>query len=253
MKLGMPILYEFNSIKENVKLANELNLDFIELNLNFGYCRKEIENTKQLLNDLKDTNLELTLHFYDEADFGSYDEVVNAYIKLLKYYLSKAKKLNIKLLNIHLNEGPIVTIGGEKNYIYEKEFDNYIIRLINNLKKVKKICDKYNVGLVIENIVIPKYLVNTYKRLKEEGFAFNYDIGHDHTSNDTFKLEILDNDINIKEFHIHDSTKSKCHLEIGTGELDLKFYKGLSMQSYVVLEVKNSNDLINSVETFKNI
>ena len=32
-----------------------------------------------------------------------------------------------------------------------------------------------------------------------------------------------------------------------------KFYKDLSMQSYVVLEVKNSNDLINSVEKFKNI
>ncbi len=53
MKLGMPILYEFNTIIENVKLAKELNLDFIELNLNFSYCQKAMENKKikKLLND----------------------------------------------------------------------------------------------------------------------------------------------------------------------------------------------------------
>ena len=123
-------------------------------------------------------------------------------------------------------------------------YHNELIKIIDNLDHVPK--------LLLHSCCGP---CSTYpvKILKEEGFAFNYDIGHDHTSNDTFKLEILDNDINIKEFHIHDSTKSKCHLEIGTGELDLKFYKDLSMQSYVVLEVKNSNDLINSVEKFKNI
>ena len=32
MKLGMPILYEFNSIKENIELAKSLGLDFVELN-----------------------------------------------------------------------------------------------------------------------------------------------------------------------------------------------------------------------------
>ena len=35
MKLGMPQLYEFDKIEENLVLAKQLNLDFIELNLNF--------------------------------------------------------------------------------------------------------------------------------------------------------------------------------------------------------------------------
>ena len=79
--LGMPILFEFDSLEENFKLAKELNLDFVELNLNFGYCRKEMEegNVKALLDKY---GLKATLHFYDEADMGSYDEVVDAYIKL---------------------------------------------------------------------------------------------------------------------------------------------------------------------------
>ena len=75
MKLGMPILYEFDSIEQNLKLANQLGLDFVELNLNFGYCRKEMEE-QTVLALLKKYNLEATLHFYDEADFASYDEVV---------------------------------------------------------------------------------------------------------------------------------------------------------------------------------
>ena len=32
MKLGMPILFEYDSIEENINLARKLNLDFIELN-----------------------------------------------------------------------------------------------------------------------------------------------------------------------------------------------------------------------------
>ena len=43
----MPILYEYNTLKENISLAKKLNLDFIELNLNFGYLRDELENNKK--------------------------------------------------------------------------------------------------------------------------------------------------------------------------------------------------------------
>ena len=44
MKLGMPQLFEFDNIEDNLILAKDLGLDFIELNLNFGYCRKEIRS-----------------------------------------------------------------------------------------------------------------------------------------------------------------------------------------------------------------
>ena len=53
MKLGMPILYEFNSIKENIDLAKSLGLDFVELNLNFGYCRDELESNKEIIDLMK--------------------------------------------------------------------------------------------------------------------------------------------------------------------------------------------------------
>lgn len=252
MKLGMPILYEYNSIKENILLAKRLNLDFIELNLNFGYCRSDLENEK-IINELLKEDIFYTIHFYDEADFGIYDEVVDAYIKLLDKYLSFSKKLNIKLLNVHLNEGPVVTISGVKNYIYEKEYNEYIKRLINNLKKVEELANKYNIKLVIENVKIPSFLEKTYLDLNNQGFNFNYDIGHDYTDKSVLKKLNEENDFNFLEFHIHDAQCKKCHLAIGDGEMDLAYYKNLAKDAYVVLEVKSSDDLIKSVEKFKKI
>ena len=79
IKIGMPQLYEYDTIEDNLKLAKELGLDFIELNLNFGYCRKEMEEGS-VCDLLKKYDIEATLHFYDEADMGSYQEVVDAYL-----------------------------------------------------------------------------------------------------------------------------------------------------------------------------
>ena len=53
--------------------------------------------------------------------------------------------------------------------------------------------------------------------------------------------------------HFHDSTKSKCHLELGTGELDVRKIYGLVKNkiNYIVIEVKSKNDLINSIRYLK--
>ena len=165
MKLGLPQLFEYDKVEDNLILAKELGLDFIELNLNFSYCRKEMEEGK--LGDLlKKYNMEATLHFYDEADFASYDEVVEAYMKLLEKY-AKLGKGYIKLINVHNNAGPVVTISGIKNYIYDKEYDDYINRYISNLKKAEKICNDNGIKMVIENTNIPEYMKKTYQDLQK--------------------------------------------------------------------------------------
>ena len=253
MKIGMPILFEFDNLLDNIKLAENLGLDFIELNLNFDYCRKEIEDKKRLLNLIKSSSLEYTLHFYDEADFATYDEVSNAYLKLLKKYLKSSKELNIKLLNVHLNVGPVVTISGTKNYIYDREYNSYIKRLISNLNKVDKVCKKYGITLVLENTKTPEFLLKTYLDLQKAGFKFNYDIGHDYVSESKLKNMFSNKSFDIKEFHFHDSTKTKDHLVLGEGEIDLKYFKNLITNQYVVLELKSSGDLKKSIKQFVNM
>lgn len=250
----MPQLYEYDTIEDNLKLAKELGLDFIELNLNFSYCRNEME-TKKVFGLLKKYNLEATLHFYDEADFASYDEVVEAYLSLLNKYASLGKGY-IKNINMHLIAGPVVTISGVKNYIYEKEYASYITRLINNFKKALKICNENGINMVIENTDnIPVFMKKTYIDLYNAGFRFCYDIGHDFLSFDIVYNINKQLNLPFDEFHIHDGTRNKCHLSLGKGEIDIKKFKILAdiNNAYVVLEVKQKSDLIESVPIFKSL
>ena len=244
--LGMPTIIDFSSVDKNIEFAIKNGYEFIELNLNLPYVQDYINSKKIPSNELK-----YTLHFFDEADFGLYDEVYDAYILLLDKYL-KNSHTYIKQVNVHLNVGPIVTVSGEKNYIYKINYESYITRLKRNLIKVKKLCEKYNVSLVLENIVSLDFIKNTIEDL-EDTFSFTYDIGHDYTSGNSLNEYFSNNLENFKEMHFHDSTKSKCHLELGTGELDVRKIYGLVKNkiNYIVIEVKSKNDLINSIRYLK--
>ena len=249
----MPQLYEYDTIEDNLKLAKKLGLDFIELNLNFGYCRKEME-AKTVSDLLKKYDIEATLHFYDEADMGSYQEVVDAYLTHLERY-AKLGEGYIHQINMHLIPGPVVTISGVKNYIYEKEYDEYIARLVANFKRAEAICNKYNINMDNENTDnIPAYTTRTYHDLLKNNFRFCYDIGHDHLSFDIVWNLLKDIELPFDEFHIHDACdRKKCHLALGDGVLDVAKFKRLAEKNnaYVVLEVKQSEDLLVSVPKFK--
>ena len=255
MKLGMPQLFEYERLEDNFKLAKKLDLDFIEFNLNFDSCRKGLENGQ--LKDLAEQyNVGVTLHFYDEADLGSYDEVVKAYLNLLEKYASLGSGF-VKQMNVHLIPGPVVTISGVKHYVYEKEYDAYIKRLVRNLKEAESICHKYGMNVVIENTDnTPEYQRRTYKDLFNEGFRFCYDIGHDHLSNDIVLSLLEDFNLPFDEFHVHDAkNRSTCHLALSEGTLDISKYKSLaeSNNAYVVLEVKQESDLVKSVPIFRSL
>ena len=251
----MPQLFEYERLEDNFKLAKKLDLDFIEFNLNFDSCRKGLENG-QLKELAKQYGIGVILHFYDEADLGSYDEVVKAYLSLLEKYASLGSGF-VKQMNVHLIPGPVVTISGVKHYVYEKEYDAYIKRLVNNLKEAEAICHKYRMNMVIENTDnTPEYQRRTYKDLFKEGFRFCYDIGHDHLSNDIVLSLLKDFNLPFDEFHVHDAkNRSTCHLALGDGTLDVKKYKQLAIKNnaYVVLEAKQESDVLKSVPIFKEL
>lgn len=257
IKLGMPQLFEYDNIADNFKLAKKLDLDFIEFNLNFNSCREALANglLKELVNQY---HIEVTLHFFDETDFGLYEEVSDAYLSLLEKYASLGEGF-IKQINVHLNPGPVVTISGIKHYVYEKEYSNFNVRLTSALNKAREICQKHHINLVIENTdTLPNqsFIKKIYPHLVDHDFRFCYDIGHDHLcSNMIWGLNEQYN-LPFDEFHIHDAKDNKtCHLELGQGELDIAKYKKLAEKNnaYVVLEVKNESDLINSVPLFRNL
>lgn len=254
MKVGMPTLYEFNTIEQNVELADKLNLDFIELNLNFEYCCKALEDPIALKTLLDEHKLTLNLHFFDEFDLFAPEEVVKAYMSLFKKYVELAGQANLNLVNIHLNPGSYTTINGVKFYNFDLNYKEKYRRLEENLISIENICKKVGAILSIENTVMPRQLTKVYSALVKKGFHFTYDVGHDYSDKERV-LSMTKKLPRFVEFHIHDASKKGVHLPIGSGKVFIKPFKELAfaLNSYVVIEVKDSAGLVESVKKFYEI
>ena len=260
MKIGMPILYSFDSLLDNFAFASRGGFDFVELNLNFSYCRKALLEKGLLGSLIKKYGLGITLHFFDEADFGTYDEVAESYLILLERYLLPAAAEGLKTLVVHLIEGPVVTISGVKNYVYEKEFDEYIPRLKRTLSRVERLCRENKVALALETSKTVPYMEKTYAALQHEGFSFTFDIGHDEVCGNLPRKIFQKTDFRgVKEFHIHDVKSEKGmkkdHVNLGDGKVDVAYYKRVAERigADCLLELKCTADLENSLAYFKKL
>ena len=252
MKVGMPLLYELKSVEENIELAKKLNLDFIELNLNYPYCRAALENWEVLKQKLDEYDLSTTLHFFDDFDFFGPSEVVDTYISLFKKYVELAGKCNLKIVNVHLNPSQYTTINGKKVYHFESDMKESQKRFLGIAEKLEKICKHNQCELSFENTVMTKGLSRLYGLLVKEGFNFTYDIGHDFCDREKVLATMAKKLPNIVEFHIHDSNKKTAHLPLGKGEIYFQPFKELAfkLNSYALIEVREQEALVQSVQTF---
>lgn len=122
MRLGMPTLIEYNTVLDNVKLAKELGLSFIELNLDLPYCKLNDE-LKQLS---LENNIEFTVHLSEKLDVGELDnDLRRAYLKKIETVIQEGVKLNIRKYNLHLDPGIHFSLPNRKIFIYEKYLDEY--------------------------------------------------------------------------------------------------------------------------------
>lgn len=257
MKIGMPALFGFSRLEDNFALAEALGFDFIELNFNFSYCRREIASgALEALSGKYGKGL--TLHFFDEGDFGTYEEVAESYFSLLKRYLPPAAAGGVKTLVAHLQKGPVVTVGGVRNYVYEGEFDEYISRLRGMLSRAERFCRECGVTLALENSETVPYMERVYEALAEDGFSFVFDIGHDEMCRN-LPRSIFErrNFSGVREFHIHDvraqGGAKADHVSLGEGVVDVAYYKRIAERTGAdcLLELKSAEDLRRSVAYFR--
>ena len=97
-----------------------------------------------------------------------------------------------------------------------------------------------------------KGLSRLYGLLVKEGFNFTYDIGHDFCDREKVLATMAKKLPNIVEFHIHDSNKKTAHLPLGKGEIYFQPFKELAfkLNSYALIEVREQEALVQSVQTF---
>ena len=250
--IGMPTLIELKSIEENIDLCERLGLSLIELNMNLPYL--QIENLRNLITY---DEIRYSIHLPEEFNIWNYNKKIkNAYLETIDNVIEIALRKQIKVINMHMNEGIYFTLPGEKRYIFEEDKKRYVEITQEFGEKIYKELKNTGTKLCIENTGI---LDNMFIReavellLSFDSFRLTWDIGHDFSSGDKDKKFYLKNINKIIHLHLHDAVGEKNHLPLGTGEIDIKNILDLTEEKVksIILETKTVAGLVKSVEYYR--
>ena len=248
MKYGMPTLVEFTNILDNVNLAKSNNLDFIELNMDLPYC----QNIKK--QELIKYNLEFTMHLSEKLNVAELnDNLRESYLNEAIRQIKLGIDNNIKKFNLHIDSGVYFTLPSGKYYLNDKYIDIYLTNLEKSCQKLNELAEYYNIEINFENTKIHDFtkkainLINNFSNL-----GFTLDIGHNE-KNKNLAYPILKETNKIRHIHMHDYDGKSDHLEIGKGLIDFKNYQEIINKCYVVIEVKEKQELISSIKKLKNL
>lgn len=249
----MPALIEFDNIEENLKLCKELNLDFVELNMNFPYNMINNIDPDYLRNLSIKNNIEFTMHMPDDADTASfYDSVAQAYTNLFIDTIKWAKIANIKLLNMHIAKGAYMTLPNGKVYINEKYSERYVAKFLDSINIISEMAYKCGIAICIENNgnfrldYVQKILD---KALDYDNIYLTWDVGHDYMSKCTDRVTLLKYKDKIKHMHLHDATQDKDHIVLREGSLNVEECLDFASKHNLttLVEVKSKEALIKSI------
>ena len=170
----MPILVEFHSLAENIELCHELNLDFIELNLDIPYCFPENMDSKLL----KENNF--TLHLSEKVDVGELNNSLREfYLNEIEKIISFGTKYNIFKYNLHLDPGIHYSLPDNKVFIYQEYLNDYLKAYKSSCDILSNIANKYNATILFENVKMETYTLKAIEIISNyDNLFFTLDLGH---------------------------------------------------------------------------
>ncbi|HBH12597.1 MAG: Xylose isomerase domain-containing protein TIM barrel [Clostridiales bacterium 38_11] len=253
LRIGMPSLIELNSFKDTVDLCRELNLNFIELNMNLPSNFIENLSCNELLKVKENHKIFYTMHMPDDMDMGVFfPSVRDGYVKLALDTVVWAQKAGVELLNFHIIEGAKMTLPQKKIFIYEQYSDIFVRNFKDSFKMVCQSAIKGKIGINIENSgnfnrLFAQEALNHVLAMK--GTGITWDIGHDSANSFIDHEYLMQMNHRITHMHFHDTKGQKDHLVPFDGELDLvdRIDFAIKKNITVLLEVKTMAALKESV------
>lgn len=232
LQFGMPTLIEIDRLSDTMALCRELELSFVELNMNLPQYQVEcLENIPYLKSLQEQYQVGYTIHLDENLNVCDFNKAVaNAYTDTVERTIQVAKALEVPVLNMHMNHGVHFTLPDRKVQLFEQ----YRTEYMDSWKSFRAVCEDAangaNIKICIEN-------TNGYREyektaieflLKSELFGLTWDIGHSNSTNNIDEKFILENEAKLCHFHIHDSLEKQDHMTLGTGEIDLKQRLGIA-------------------------
>lgn len=253
MRIGIPTLVEYDSVKENAELCKKYGLDFIELNMDLPYCYPENLDLKSIREEY---NLDFTIHLSEKIDVAdSYCPVRKFNLNLIKQFIDWGEINGIKKYNVHLDRGVYFTLSKKKLYIYEKYKEKYEKDINDSFKELSDYAVKNDVYICFENTKMTDYIMRSFKELANyPNLCCTLDVGHD-AKNGNYANELFLNNPTLKHMHLHDYNGTKNHEELGTGTVDIGYYLNYCLEHDldVVIEVKEVPELESSIKYIKDV
>ncbi len=254
LKFGAPTMVEMENLQQAAQTCRQLELDFLELNINFPQYLLPKLDAAELKRLAAEYGIFYTLHLDDEmsiADFNPY--IAEGYCQTVYDAIELSEKLGIRKLNMHLSRGAKYTLPDRVIYFFEAYEDDYLDRIRTFRDECEKRIGDADITICLENTAgfLPFQRKAVALLLESPVFGLTFDIGHNFCAGGGDEDFILAHADRLKHFHIHDCLAGrKDHRTLGTGVLDVKRYLALAEQygCTAVVETKTVDSLRQSMD-----
>ena len=115
MLFGMPTLIETNTLKDCAVLCKDLNLDFIEINMNLPQYQLQYIDVSHFNDVANKYGIFYTIHLDENlniSDFNFY--IADGYRRTVVETIALAKELDVSIISMHLSLGVYFTLPDKK-------------------------------------------------------------------------------------------------------------------------------------------
>ncbi len=253
LRLGIPTLIEMPDFERTVRLALDLEVEFIELNMNMPEFCPESLSAKVIRECRKRTGLDFTIHMPDDTDLASFHGPIReGHVARFGETARWAAEAGAKLINLHLSPGIYFTLPDKKVWIYENYYDKFVGNLREAYGKVISYANEFGVRVCTENVTnfnIPFVAKAIDDLCQMDGFYLTWDVGHDARTGYKEGEVLLRHAERIRHMHLHDYNGTSDHQVPGTGVIDIMGMLSFAKRNHcsVLVETKTEGSLEESV------
>lgn len=253
--LGMPTLIELPDVEANVRLARELGLGFVELNMNVpAFCPAALPAAR--LRELgAETGLAFTLHLPEETDLASFHPAVRrGHLEGCLEAVRWAADAGMALVNLHLSPGVYFTLPERRVWVYDVHREQFQRNLAESFSRLLGAAADCGVTVCVENAgdfgrEFVRQALEGLLRLPGERLRLTWDLGHDAAAAWSDRPVFERWADRVAHVHLHDFDGAASHRVLFDGEVDVAAALELARSRGlgVVVEVKTAESLAESV------